>query len=135
MGPRGALVVAPFAQILDLLPEIGDSALIILLGPGIKHLARIAQSADADGCTAKQGGFVRCVHIGSARAGAVQKIQRMKFLGRMLQQSLNVAETLDVLERETGVVVTDRPIFAVTHEHCEARCGNRLRPGKATTVN
>ncbi|MGD0117592.1 MAG: hypothetical protein ABSD30_05985 [Candidatus Binatus sp.] len=74
MGPRGALVVAPFVQIFYLLPEIGDSALIILLGLGIEHLARITKSADADSCAAKQGGFVSCIQINSARAGAVQKI-------------------------------------------------------------
>ncbi|MGD0117593.1 MAG: hypothetical protein ABSD30_05990 [Candidatus Binatus sp.] len=59
----------------------------------------------------------------------------MKFLGGMLQQALNVAESLDVLKRETGIVVADRPIFAVAYEHSQARGGCRLRSGKAATVN
>ncbi|MGC1190421.1 MAG: hypothetical protein WA861_07510 [Candidatus Binatus sp.] len=53
LDPRGAVLVAAFAQILQLLSQLGDSALVFLFGLGVEHLARVAESADADGSAAE----------------------------------------------------------------------------------
>ena len=50
----------------------------------------------------------------------------MKLLAGMLQEALNVAEPLDVLEREACVAISDRPILAGLREDCSNPAG-RLR--------
>jgi hypothetical protein len=50
----------------------------------------------------------------------------MKFLTGMLQHALDVAESLDVSQRETRVGVTYGPKLAVADEHPLKRDGNFL---------
>jgi hypothetical protein len=98
-----ALLVTALAKAFEFLAELDESALVFLLGFGIEHLARIAESTNADGGAAEQRSLVRSRYFGSgARA---QEIQCMEFFARMLQQALNVAESLDVLKRECGIAV------------------------------
>ena len=41
----------------------------------------------------------------------------MEFFARMLQQALNVAESLDVLQRKTGIAIAERPVLATADEY------------------
>ena len=41
----------------------------------------------------------------------------MKFFAGMLQQTLNVAESFDVLQRETGIAVAEGPVLAAAREY------------------
>ncbi len=135
LDPSGAVLVATFAQILQLLSELDDSALVFLFGLGVEHLARVAESADADGSASEQRSLVRALEIGGgARAGAAQEIKRMEFFTGMLKQTLNVAEALDVLQRETGVAVADGPVLAAADEYSRLPDGYWLRPGMASTL-
>ncbi|HXN14672.1 MAG TPA: hypothetical protein VN865_16270 [Candidatus Acidoferrales bacterium] len=126
LDPSGARIVATRAKILQLRSEFGDSTLVLPLGFGVEHLARVAESADADGVTAKQRDLVRTVGFASsARARTIQKIQRMEFFAGMLQQPLNIAETLNVLQRKAGAAVADGPVFAAAHECSGLSAGSR----------
>jgi len=58
----------------------------------------------------------------------------MEFLTGMLQQTLNVAEAFDVLERETGVAVADGPELAVADENSCPRSGYWIQPWMASTL-
>ena len=58
----------------------------------------------------------------------------MKFFARMLQQALDVTESLDVLQRETAVAVTQGPVFAAAYEYSRMPIGYRLRPGMASMI-
>jgi hypothetical protein len=101
-----ALLVTTLAKVFEFLAKFDESALIFLLGFGIEHLARIAQSTDADGCGAKQRSLVRSIDFGSGGCtSATQKIQCVEFFARMLQQALNVPESLNVLQRECAIAV------------------------------
>ena len=130
-----ALLVTALAKVFEFLAQLDESALIFLLGFGIEHLARIAESTDADGCSAKQRSLVRSPDFGSgACTSAAQEIQRMEFFARMLQQALNVAETLDVLQRECAVPTAQGPILATAREYSRLPDGCWLRSGMASTL-
>ncbi|MGA7871557.1 MAG: hypothetical protein WCA22_11730 [Candidatus Binatus sp.] len=76
LNPSGTRLVATFPQDLQFLSEFDDSALVFLFGFGIQHLARVAESTDADGGAAKQRSFVCTLEFGGgARAGAVKEVQ------------------------------------------------------------
>ena len=89
-------------KVFEFLAEFDESALVFLLGFGIEHLARIAESTDTDGRVAQQRSIVALDFRSGARTG-LPEIQCVEFFARMLQQALNVAESLDVLQRECGI--------------------------------
>src|SRR5216683_1268514 len=53
----------------------------------------------------------------------------MKFLPRMLQQTLNVSETLDVLQRERRVAITECPVITAHGKNADLSTGPAKRFG------
>ncbi|MGA9721957.1 MAG: hypothetical protein WBQ86_05855 [Candidatus Binatus sp.] len=80
-----ALLVAPFAAILQLLSELYEPPFVAVLRLGVQHLARIAQPSNADIRTLKYRIFVDIrVLTDDWRSGPAYQIKRMEFLARML---------------------------------------------------
>src|SRR5713226_2953021 len=128
-----AFMIASIAQIFEFFPQFEEAAPIILLCPGIKHLSRIAGSADADAAGERKVVSI-CVLGARYSAGAAEKIERVKLFSRMLQQALNVAEAFDVLQRKRGPLVADGPIFATSSEGCHLHRWSTARPESALTI-
>ncbi len=109
--------------------------MVILLGFGVEHLARVTESTDADSGVAEQRSLVLAIQFHSAGSTwTVQEIQRMELFAGMLQQALNVAESFDVFQRKTGVAIADGPEFTVADEYAFLLAGNFLRHGMAPTL-
>ena len=124
-----ALLIATLAPVFQFLAQSDDLALVLVPGLRIEHLARIAET-DSDSCACEQRGLARVFQFDRiARARAIEEIQRMKFLTGMLQHALDVAESLDVSQREARVGVSYGPKLAVADEHPLKRDSNfrRLR--------
>jgi hypothetical protein len=104
-------VSTSLAEILEHFGELVESAFVLELRLLVQHVTGVAYSSDGDVWPLAQlcERLVAVDRRGCCDAGPIQEIERIEFLSRMLQKSLNIGETLSVSQRKAHTLAANRP--------------------------
>src|SRR6266849_7793051 len=125
----GALVSTSLVEILEFFGEFVESALVLELRLLVQHLTCVAYSSDGNVWPLAQlCERLVAVNRGCCYSGPVYEVERVKFLSRMLQKSLNIGETLGVSQRKAHTLAADRPNLTAAGKR---DCGDARTLGRA----
>ena len=119
----GALVSTSLAEILELFGKLVESVLVLELRLLVQHLTSVAYFPDGNVGPLAQlcEPLVAVNRRVCCDAGPIQEIERIKFLSRMLQKSLNIGKTFGVSQRKVLALAADGPNLTAAGKRDSAR--------------